>query len=361
MQWNCPQCGVYLTLPQESLGTGWAFSRCYQCAGFALIRRTEVNVIKVDRAPPGERVLLPEALRPGKFAAAAASSSSSPQSNAHATSIPLLREFNSHLMPETTTTTPLSSPAHLRSLGGSLGVSFSEHGATADESHLHSPPKLLTAGSPVGQPETRGGSSARRYLTSWMSLAIYASGFVCVGSGAYLAIQVQNYITHLMPTQRHPAAAVISSNPNNSAAHKPGPSQALAPSSLAVAPTLAPPLLDPKQGQQVAMITDKMQQSAMAPIPADSNHPPTLLPPTPPASAPKVWIRLQGAQLHLGPGTQSAVVGQAATGQAYQVLQATESGWSFLQEDPQNPSLSANALPLQKGWVKNEWLTHSHP
>jgi hypothetical protein len=43
------------------MGTGWSFSKCYKCGGFALIRRTEINIIKVDKAPPGEKILLPEA------------------------------------------------------------------------------------------------------------------------------------------------------------------------------------------------------------------------------------------------------------------------------------------------------------
>jgi hypothetical protein len=42
------------------MSPGWSFSRCYKCGGFALVRRAEINVIKVDKAPPGERVLLPE-------------------------------------------------------------------------------------------------------------------------------------------------------------------------------------------------------------------------------------------------------------------------------------------------------------
>ncbi len=61
MQWSCPHCGVSLAIPNEKVGAGWSFSRCYKCGGFALVRRTEVNIIKVDKAPPGERVLLPEA------------------------------------------------------------------------------------------------------------------------------------------------------------------------------------------------------------------------------------------------------------------------------------------------------------
>src|SRR4051812_36345995 len=61
MHWCCPHCGISLTVSEETLGTGWSFSRCYKCGGFALIRRAEVNIIKVDKAPPGERVILPEA------------------------------------------------------------------------------------------------------------------------------------------------------------------------------------------------------------------------------------------------------------------------------------------------------------
>lgn len=60
MRWSCPHCGTMLALSDDKVGSGWAFSRCFKCAGHALIRRPEVNVIKVDRAPAGERVLLPE-------------------------------------------------------------------------------------------------------------------------------------------------------------------------------------------------------------------------------------------------------------------------------------------------------------
>src|SRR3954465_11956560 len=61
MRWSCPHCGVNLAVADDKLGTGWSFSRCYKCAGFALVRRSDVNLIKVDRAPAGEQILLPEA------------------------------------------------------------------------------------------------------------------------------------------------------------------------------------------------------------------------------------------------------------------------------------------------------------
>lgn len=61
MRWNCPHCGVNLAIVDDKVGLGWSFSRCYKCGGFALVRKVETNVVKVDRAPLGENVLLPEA------------------------------------------------------------------------------------------------------------------------------------------------------------------------------------------------------------------------------------------------------------------------------------------------------------
>ncbi len=50
MRWNCPHCGVALAVADEKLGTGWQFSKCYKCAGIAMVRRSNVNLIKVDRS-----------------------------------------------------------------------------------------------------------------------------------------------------------------------------------------------------------------------------------------------------------------------------------------------------------------------
>lgn len=61
MRWNCPHCGTNLAVADEKVGSGWSFSRCYKCAGYGLVRRSDVTLIKVDRAPEGEPVLLPEA------------------------------------------------------------------------------------------------------------------------------------------------------------------------------------------------------------------------------------------------------------------------------------------------------------
>ncbi len=60
MQWSCPYCNVTLSVAGEKIGPGWSFCRCYKCSGFALVRKSEINIIKVDKAPPGEKILLPQ-------------------------------------------------------------------------------------------------------------------------------------------------------------------------------------------------------------------------------------------------------------------------------------------------------------
>lgn len=75
MRWSCPHCGIHLAASDDKVGNGWSFSRCYKCGGFALIRQAQVNVIKVDKAPAGEHVILPESDETpllGKAAAATA-------------------------------------------------------------------------------------------------------------------------------------------------------------------------------------------------------------------------------------------------------------------------------------------------
>ena len=61
MRWNCPHCATGLAISGEKLVDGWNFSRCYRCAGFALVRKSQVNLVKLDKAPVNERVLLSEA------------------------------------------------------------------------------------------------------------------------------------------------------------------------------------------------------------------------------------------------------------------------------------------------------------
>ena len=60
MRWDCPHCHTQLTVTDDKLQTGWSFSRCFQCGGFSLVRKSDVNLIKIDQAPNGERVVATE-------------------------------------------------------------------------------------------------------------------------------------------------------------------------------------------------------------------------------------------------------------------------------------------------------------
>ena len=41
MRWNCPHCGTSLSLNAKKDAPAWSFARCYQCQGFALVRKNE--------------------------------------------------------------------------------------------------------------------------------------------------------------------------------------------------------------------------------------------------------------------------------------------------------------------------------
>ncbi|MCC7441352.1 MAG: SH3 domain-containing protein [Bdellovibrionales bacterium] len=60
MRWNCPHCSIELYLDDARVGNGWSFARCYSCAGFSLVRKSNVNTIRIDQAPTPETILQPQ-------------------------------------------------------------------------------------------------------------------------------------------------------------------------------------------------------------------------------------------------------------------------------------------------------------
>lgn len=61
MRWNCPHCGTALSVADDKLSNTWSFSKCFQCSGYALVRKSDLNLIKVDDAPKGEKIVRPSA------------------------------------------------------------------------------------------------------------------------------------------------------------------------------------------------------------------------------------------------------------------------------------------------------------
>lgn len=57
MHWRCPHCDVILAIPQDTLTTGSAFSRCYKCSGLAKVTQSKVSVMKLDATETPNGVL----------------------------------------------------------------------------------------------------------------------------------------------------------------------------------------------------------------------------------------------------------------------------------------------------------------
>lgn len=171
MRWNCPHCGVTLAIGEDKISGGWSFSRCYKCGGHALVRRAEINVIKVDRAPPGERVLLPEASENPRvglnqeaaqnFARASAQAQAS-QSAANATAAALM------------------AAAGIAESGSANAIPGIPSGISSAIPAMAGMPSM----------EVRGHST--RAQSRMLPAAMGLAGAMAIGSGIYLYIQGQN-------------------------------------------------------------------------------------------------------------------------------------------------------------------------
>jgi hypothetical protein len=57
MQWNCPHCQTAISTDDAQIATGWNFTQCCRCNGHSLVRRAEVNLVRLDKEPQGEKIL----------------------------------------------------------------------------------------------------------------------------------------------------------------------------------------------------------------------------------------------------------------------------------------------------------------
>ncbi|HAR43928.1 MAG TPA: hypothetical protein DCS07_15050 [Bdellovibrionales bacterium] len=218
MRWSCPHCGVNLAVSDEKLGSGWSFSRCYKCGGFALVRKSEVNLIKVDKAPVGENILLPEA-------------NESPV---------LSRDAAKNLAEIVSNVKPAGIPA--------------EPPPAANSSVAPPVPKFLTQ----NQETTSSSHSMLNHVVSArtqyriLPMAIGLTGFMAVASGVYLYIQgeaIWKKIQAPRGVARNTPAEIVKP------IIEPG-----SPPIITAAVTSLP------------LVTDQLRQSAMAPArPVDSN------------------------------------------------------------------------------------------
>ena len=156
MRWNCPHCSVALSVADDSLNSGWSYAKCFNCSGFAMVRRTDVNLIKMPQAP----------------------SSSSPQVRPAAArrTIPNAPTFpmasSDRAMPRPVAAKPMAEPRPLVS-----------RPAVTPPAFIHKIPEVK--GTSI---KTEGRSG---YLEKILPVGLGLAGVLAITSGVYLYIQGQ--------------------------------------------------------------------------------------------------------------------------------------------------------------------------
>jgi hypothetical protein len=318
MQWSCPHCGINLAVSDETLNSGWSFSRCYKCGGFALVRKTEINVIKVDKAPPGERIILPEA----------SGDPSRGLMNEAAT-----QRLAQHKANSKPTSTPPKKPDSIPSTG-----QLTQQGSFP-------PAALSNPNSPLFKlPDPLPDLSSGRTKAKTIPAGITFASILAVGSGIYLFVQGQVLWQKVKEssasrTEKALQQKVISQFPASISSHEKqeivSPPGLLDNENFGHAETVAVV----SQKQNSPLITDRVQQRAMAPAKDNTAEK---------GAKPSILVKLKGkaANFHSGPGMNFPITGSLAAEVRYQVLDWND---RWLKVTSQSASLASDS-----GWVRND-------
>lgn len=342
MRWNCPHCGVNLAVSDEKLGTGWSFSRCYKCGGFALIRRAEVNLVKVDRAPAGEHIILPEATE----------EPSSMLSQEASENLNRLKAMSA----ERAATRAAAQAALAAQEEAARQAALAQAQAQAlaqSQTQGHAP--MGTAGDltiPPPLPEIPGRASKASARNRILQGAITAAATMTIGSGIYLYIQGQ--------ALWEKARTTAQSEQRES--------------------TIRPAAVRASEVVAAPNITDQVHHGAMAPMRAEAPEAPAVTPPPaaaiaqpvaqPAAQAPAetgekpaapavkqsilvVQPKSRSADLHSGPGSLYPVLGMANPAGSYVVTDWNDRWFKVLL--PKQGILNSTKL-AQKTAPRTAWI-----
>jgi hypothetical protein len=304
MRWSCPHCGTNLGVTDERLGTGWSFSRCFKCAGYALIRRAEVNVIKVHGAPSGERVLSTEV-------------------------------HEQTLMSQKTIDALIDAPAGASQAGKPSWIAQNASFATP-------PPLMATPRIPESLPELSETAKLNFILpkisvavkSRLLPAAIVIAGVTTVSSGLYFYLQGRELLNRASapaqsarPVQNTIQPATVIQQPQP-AAHAPGVNRDRAVEAAA------------------ASISDQLRERAMAPT-----REPQLTDAAPTITNMLVQTAISNAKVRSGPGIEHELVGIADPETRY-VITAWQDRWFKIQ--PKANAAAAVAPPQIEGWIRND-------
>ena len=297
MRWSCPHCGTQLALSEDKIGTGWSFARCYRCGGFALIRRSELSVIRVDKAPAGEAVLLPEATEDPRRALSAQAA----QNLAAATPPPA----------------PVIRPAPLRNNSNPTAIQVAPPAALPPEPALKASARLPDPLPEIVIPQALLEKPKRRFGTPLLYTGIGFASLATIASGTYLITEGRSLLRQ----------AAQAAHEEESAPARPVAAAATAPAEDVIP---AAPALGGNVASAHDVITDEVHHLAMAPsrVPA--------------ADGLAVRASRPGIHLYTGPGMQFPVIGTADPAIAYPVK-----GWS---DQWFKIELNANTV----AWIRND-------
>lgn len=375
MQWSCPHCGTRLGVGDDILGTGWSFSRCYKCGGFALVRRAEVNIIKVDKAPPGEKVILPEApMESGEnFMSAEAIQNAAKYAQKRVASQQAAQQAATASPP---LPAPLPAIPHPKSALDTKPVPPVFHGgagaiAGARPAMIQQPENLnaFNAAFSSALPDPLPAEPRKSRKSYIIPAGISTTAVIAIISGFYLYFQTQALWSKARESAVRPAMMQPSEEQAKAVVPPPAILQASAPAENVV---LAQQTV--AQNTMHTEITDQVKKSAMAPDKPEikSTHeiakevlarevaakePVAAAVVTSNGTTPEahpaflIQIIVRNANLHSGPGMQFPVIGKAASAGKYKVSD-WNNRWFKLQI--QNPEAINSTDTRGYAWIRND-------
>lgn len=362
MRWNCPHCGVALSVADDRLNTGWSYAKCYQCSEFAMVRRTAtpVQTLPKPRAlsaiqAPNEiyapnAMIIPEEktetqvkratvrkantaanINQAKKAAAVPPRFSHPSASVavDTADISISSRSDESQNAAILENEPVLSPAPLRTLA-----------AITPEL-----PKFFLQDPPSISRENR-----------IMRVAASFAGVVAIASGIYLYMEGQKIWekAKLANARTAPAAELIQHPRLKTVASTLG---------ISRTPGFSVAQNTGSTNANAAGLSDQISHQAMAPIRQDINElnkPASMakinsvaVSPAPAAGlSPVMWIRPRAENISLrsGPGLEHPIVSTAQTKDAYRVLEWKDR-WFRVQANHAANAASENL------WIRNDLVT----
>ncbi|MGE0614416.1 MAG: MJ0042-type zinc finger domain-containing protein [Bacteriovoracia bacterium] len=335
MRWNCPHCGTTLTVSDDKVGENWSFSRCYSCQGFALVRKSQVSIIKVHQPPSGEQYIVTTHQQ---------EQASATHSQTHHDARPAARPVVRPVVRQPAALPPPIEVAPVMHQAPSMHMAVPLAAPTAP-----SPTKtqMFTISDGTGA-ETitvaaTTSSPRRKMPAALVPIGIGLAGAIAISSGVYLYQQGQA----LFQLAQKPIAAE-------------------SPTEMQVARLQAPPSLD--RIPQSAMAPERVTEIRSLPK-IERIDPPEVRPAAPiaitkrveekreesddtPAIEPRptaVQVKNSYANLRAGPSLEHPIVGVAEPGTIY-LIKTWEGRWfNIVPEDPAQAALQKKSM-----WVRND-------